>query len=168
MQTREKRSALNASKSERTFTQGYTWTSGGHGWFLSNSVAQAYSEAVETFMKDHGGANRVCISSGQVCPGRSAAHACKTMCERFTNAQTSCIIWQHQPTTPLRATLGTRADLATGVLLSLLGYDITLLPPAWQRRMQSDAGGPAHPTLHTPSARRTRCLHDTCQHVCWA
>merc|ERR1712048_352511 len=68
---------------------GYTWSSGAWGWYLSNPVAKAYSEALDDFMGEHD-TLKICY-----CP-----------------------------------------DKVTGLFLSLLGFDITLIPGKWNRGYQ--------------------------------
>lgn len=68
---------------------GYTWSSGAWGWFLSNPVAKAYAEAFEKFISD--------VDTLKIC---------------------------YCP------------DKVTGLLLSLLGFDITQIPGKWNKGYQ--------------------------------
>ena len=94
---------------------GFTWSSGGTGWFLSNPVAKAFSDNIDAFVRVHG--KRV-LNSICLCP-----------------------------------------DKLTGILLSLLGFDIDELPRYWARAFNPYPADSAAGHVRTYRSREYAVYH---------
>ena len=89
--------------------QRFEWTSGGIGWFMSNSVAKAFAENIETFM-DQIDPFSICYCPDKVC--RVIDH------DNW---------WLLVPAVRNLCVLPAICQV-TGLLLGLLGFTITKLP----------------------------------------